>query len=340
MITVVVLLLSAVVLYGGVALGRSQQAEAPSAFERTWPEGVELLAARELDLTAGEYQWRITRLTAPVEDAEALEVRPGVLVAVSGPILVQVNDVETIRLNTGAALPLDDNDEIVVLSADDEPVEYLVVDLMESADVESDDTQSLVGPLTVPEGEYAILLLNLPVDLTDDQAPGQAIEDALRPGILISYTDEGIPAEIVPGQEYDRWIVALYPSSGPAEAIQTTEVQDPLPSVIPPTPQPTATPTATATATPTATSTPTATATATSTPTATATATATVTPTATATVAATATYTPTATATATVTPTATATATATVTPTATMAPTPTPTMIPPTETPVPTPTPI
>lgn len=310
-ITVVVLLLSSLAMFGGVALGRTQQAEPPSVLERTWPEGVELLAAQDLDLPAGEYQWQISTLTAPPEDAERLEVHPAILIAVSDAILVQINDVETIRLNSGAALPLQEDDEIVMTSAVDDPADYLLVELVNVDDVEPGDTENQVGPLTVPEGAFTMVLVNLPADATDTATAEEVIEEALRPGVLISHDDEGIPAEVVPGQEYDRWIVALYPSSDSAETPTPTPTKAPAQQSVPSrTTQPTATFTPTATATATATSTPTATATAI----------------------------PTVTATSTATATATATATPTTMPTATATSTPTPTMVPPTNTPVPTPT--
>ncbi|HEV2072564.1 MAG TPA: hypothetical protein VGR29_02885 [Thermomicrobiales bacterium] len=309
-IIVLLIILVALATYGGAAFGMNQEADSPSVVEREWPEGVELLAAQELDLEAGEYQWQITTLTAPAENAEPLEVRHGVLIALNGAILVGFDDDEVIRLNTGAALPLQDEDEeaeIAVTSAGDAPVEFLVVELVNLDDVEPDDTENEVGPLTVPEGAFTLVLVNLPAAVTDDTTAEQVIEDALRPGVLISHTDEGIPAEIVAGQEYDRWIVALYPSTDSPTATPTPTVAPPQQQAPPRTTLPTAT------STPTATVTPTATATATTTPTATATST----------------------------PTATATATATSTPTMvpptnTPVPTPTPTMVPPTNTPEPT----
>jgi hypothetical protein len=218
--SVVALLLVSLVALGDIALGAIQQSgsEPPSAAERAWPEGVELLAAQELDLPAGEYQWQNSTLAGPPRDGELLEVRPGLLIALNGAILVEVNDVETIRLQTGAALPLQDEDEIVVTSAGDAPVEYLVVELVSLTEVEPDDTENRVGPLTVPEGTFTMVLVNLPADVNDDATAQQVIESALRPGVSITHTDEGLPTEVVAGQEYDRWIVALYPSGELAES--------------------------------------------------------------------------------------------------------------------------
>jgi hypothetical protein len=239
--SVVALLLISLVALGDIALGATQQSgPAPlSAAERSWPEGVELLAAQELDLAAGDYQWQNSTLAAPPEDGELLEVRPAILIAVSGELLVEVNDVETIRLKTGAALPLQDEDEIVVTSASDDPAEYLLVELVNLDDAEPDNTENQVGPLTVPEGAFTMVLVNISADVNDDATAQRVIEDALRPGVSIAHTNEGIPTGIFPDMEYDRWIVALYPTGEPvatAELSDAPEAPEPtaLPTLVPP----------------------------------------------------------------------------------------------------------
>lgn len=318
----VLMLLAMLAVYGGTEVGGNQQSQAPSAAEMTWPEGVELLAAQALTLPSGEYQWQITTLTAPTQDAEPTDVHRGVLIAVNGAVLVEINQEDTIRLNSGAALILHENDSIVTTSAEDGEADFLMIELVTSEDAEPGETGSLVGPLEVPEGGFLMVLLNLPTDVNNDETAQQVIQGALRPGVSISHNGEGIPETVVSGEEYERWIVGLYPyadANGTVEGPEPGGTSAESPALVTPPiqarpPAATSTPTPTAVATPAATTTPT--------PTAAASPTATMTPTAT--------DTPTAT----VTATATATATATVTPTATS----TPTMIPPTPTPPPTPT--
>src|SRR5687768_5453371 len=115
----VAILLLVLSVYGSVVLGRSQPTatQVPSFDAASaWPDGVDLLAAQAISLPAGDYQWQITNLTALPDSGEPFEVHEGVLIAASGAVLVQINDVDTIRLNNGAALPVHEGDRVVATS--------------------------------------------------------------------------------------------------------------------------------------------------------------------------------------------------------------------------------
>lgn len=289
----------------------------PDVLEMTWPEGVELLAAQVFELDEDDYQWRISLLTTEDEPEQAIETGRGVVIAVSGAMLVQRNEGEFVRLEAGAALLLQEDDEVSVTSVSDEPVEYLIIELLPFAEDNTVDESSLVGPLEVSAGGYAMVLLNLPADATNETAAEQVIDGALRPGVSIAYTEDGIPDRLESDEEYDRFILALYPPYVEPTPVPTTVAPTAVPArptFVPAAPTTPATPTATATATATATNTP----------------------------SPTATITPTATATNTPTVTPTAATTNTPSPTPTNVPSPTPTDTPtavPTNTPVPTPLP-
>lgn len=320
------------VLSSGAVLGRAQDdasnAGATGILELQWPNGVELLAGRELPLDEAQYEWRITTLTAGEEPGEPIETGHGVLLAVSGTMHVLVDGTSLVELDAGAAMAIEEEQEIVAVSAGAVEVEYLLIELITAEDAErvvTSDTVELVGPVRVPDdGDYALVLLNLPVAVTIDMSPDQVIAGAIRPAVSIAHIENEIPESLSDSRNYDRWIVALYPladkapgASPTAEPAPTQAAAPPTSVPVPPTQPPTSTPAATPTATATATFTPTVTPTATITPTPTDTPTATVT----------STPTDTPTATATVTPTNTPvppTATATVTPTNTPVP-PTPT---------------
>jgi hypothetical protein len=325
------LLLLSLVLSLQLMLAASQQPDqqGTAAVRRNWPEGAELLAARELDLPAGEYEWRVSQLTASRTDAASFEANPGFVLSILDPILVQTNEEETLRLTDGAGAVLFDNDRVVVngegaTSSSD----VLIVELVGLSQPPSADSFP-VGPLTVPAGSYTMVLVNLPADIANETTIEAVIRGSLRPGVSIAHDDSGIPAPVDPATQYARWIIALYPSGsrGPVSApTVVTAGSSPVSSSTP-----AASPTATATATSPATPTYTPTWTPTVTPTFTPTWTPTVTPTPTDTP--TATVTPTPTDTPTVTPTATPTSTPTNTPTST----PTDTPVPPTNTPTSTP---
>jgi hypothetical protein len=319
------LIFLSLLISGQLVLGTSRQAteEGTAAANRSWPEGAELLAAHELTLSSGSYLWHITTRTITVddEDEESFETGPGIVIASSGDLLVQLNEVDTLRLAEGAALTLHDEDRVLITGANDDPASYLVVELLdEAAAADREDDGNQVGPLTVPAGDYTLALVNLAAEFTDDATVQEVLSDALRPGVSIIHNEEGVPDQREPNEEYDFWIVALYPvaTSTPTAEAPATDAGPGAPqaTVVATTPAPPASPTATLTASPTVTATSTATATATGMATNTPTSTPTVTPT--------------------VTPTATPTVTPTVTPTPTFTPTATPTDVPPTNTPEPT----
>jgi hypothetical protein len=316
----VVMVFSALTAIGQALPGSGQTRQLdtpmPTISEMSWPEGVELLAAQTFVLPEGDLQWRISIHQADDLRGQVFETGRGVVVAVNGTILLEVNGQDYIRLQQGAAYTLHEEDELTATSVGDDPVDVLVIELLPFAEDNTTSASNLVGPLSVEAGGHALVLLNLPSDSATTTEAREVISGALQPAVSIAYNDEGIPETLETGEEYGRWIVALYPPTPPST---------PPPAVPEETTAPPATP---ASSTPTTAATPTATATATVTPTATATATAT------ATVSPTPADTPTATATSTPsdTPTATATATATEAPTATNTPQP-PT---PTEEPEPT----
>lgn len=292
-----------------VVFGATWQETTPStALERSWPDGVELLAASELDVASGDYMWKTETGTVPSEPDDPRTTGPGVLVAVTGTLLAQLNESDTVRLEPGAALVLHEDDELVIASAHDTDADYLIVELLAENDVSTGD-ENVIGPIALDDGMHTLALLNLPFHQTDEATLDSVLEGSVRPGISIMHGEEGIPTSMATDGNFDRWVVLLYPyDDAPIEEPDLT-VPDapsgPIQPVAPASPAP-ASPTATseATGTPTAT--------ATSTPT----------------------TTPTATATATLSPTPTNTPTPTQSPTPTF--TPTPMQVPPTQTPMPT----
>jgi hypothetical protein len=322
-----VVLVSLLVALGLRSLGIAQQPGTTSpALERmaTWPNGVDLLAATGLDLRQGEYQWQMTKVTAQgMSGASAvpgspLTVEHGVLIAISGPVLVQVNGKDVVRVERGGGMLLKQGDQIVPVSPDSAPVEAELVEIVRLADVSTARTPDQTVPISIPEGGYTLILMNVPSELNDGSTPQKLIDGAIRPGISIAHTDNAIPAQLDPIVRYALWITALFPTgevktpeSGMVNVLPTRSAASPTAGS--PTAAASPTSTSTATATTTATATATETSTATDTPTATATATATVTPTPTDTP--TVTPSPTPTDTPTVTPSPTPTDTPTVTPT-------------------------
>lgn len=313
------LFLIGLVIPGQLVWGTNQQPDQDrtAAAGMTWPEGANLLAGQELTLPGAEYQWHITTPTTGPDATVAFDSGNGVIVAITDPILVQINTTDTLRLEAGAALTLHEHDHVVVDTAGDAPAKFLAIELLRTPDAAArTDGGNQVGPLQVPDGGYTLILVNLDAAHTDDPTVQQVLADALRPGVSIIHNDAGIPDQRDANQQYDLWITALYPNGAaappqaPASGGNTGQSQA---SAAATTPAPPASPTATSTMT--ATSTTTATATATTDPNATATPTSTPTNTPTVTPTATPTNTPT------VTPTATPTNTPTVTPTATMEPT-------------------
>ncbi len=346
---VIVSLVSVPVVFGS-AMRQTDEATT-TALDRAWPPGVQLLAASELDLDGGDWEWRVLTREAPGERGDPLPTGPGILIAVQGALLAQVNGTDTLRLEAGSALLLQDGDDVEIMGAIGPDLVLPVFLLIDLHDDEGDDAEGdRIGPMRLATGRHTLVLLNLPADEADEGTLDAVMTDAVRPGVSIMHGDEGIPETPDPAIVYDRWVVALHPSDDvPAEAPPVTQrvgsdapIQPLLPDASPagspgnaatstgtPTSTSTNTPTATATGTPTNTPTATATGTPTDTPTATPTFTPTDTPTATPT------FTPTSTPTNT--PTATPTSTPTNTPTAT--PTNTPTVAPPTATYTPTSTP-
>lgn len=192
------------------ALGRT------AASLRELPQGADLLAAQELTLTNDSFLWHVASEITPAEnvDAETIEVESGVIIASSGPILVQMNETDTIRLEAGASLTLHDKDSIIVTGAGDEPARYLVVELLSESDAgkrTGDGNQ--VGPLSVPDGEYTLALIHLDADHTDDATVQQVSSDSIRPGVSIIHDEDGVPEKRDPNTKYDLWIVALFPKS-------------------------------------------------------------------------------------------------------------------------------
>jgi len=311
---IIVVLLSLGGALGLRSFGIAQQPGTTSpALERmaTWPDGVDLLAATGLDLRQGEYQWQMTKVTAQgmsgasAPQGEPLTVEHGVLIAISGPVLVQVNGDDVVRVEQGGGLLLTQGDRIVPVSPDNAPVEAELVEIVRLADASTSRTPDQTVPVSIPEGGYTLILMNVPSEMNDGSTPQQLIEGAIRPGISIAHTDNAIPAQLDPMVRYALWITALFP---------TGEVQTPESGMV------NVLPTATTSASPFAGS-----PTAAASPTATSTATVTATPTETPTVTATPTDTPTATPTETPSPTPTDTPTVTPSPTPTDTPTATPT---------------
>lgn len=307
-----VLLLVALGGLGTSVLGQEDPDDGPSVLDLSWPEGVQLLAGQVVELDEDQYQWRVSMGQATGPTGEPNESGRGVVLGVTGAVMVEVDGVDATRLDAGDALLVHDEDEVSVANAADEPSDYLTIELLPFAEDNTTDAGNLVGPIDVDEGLYALVLLNLPADDTTGTTAEQVIDGALRPGVSIAYTEDGIPGQLDPNTDYDRWILALFP----LEVAST-----PVPPTIAPA-APTAPPATPSQSTPTA-------------PPATPTMTPTVTPTATATVTPTADVSPTPTDTPTVTPSP----TATDTPTATATATATPTEVPPTNTPEPSPTP-
>lgn len=235
---------------GYVTSGQDQQSDTrmPDVHEMSWPQGVEMLAAQVFTLEEGEVQWRVTTLEAAEEPGQSMETGRGVMVPVNGTLLVEVNGTDYVRLETGAALTFQSEDEIAVASATEAPVEYLMIELLPYADDNTTDESNLVGPVEVGDGGYALVLLNLPADMTTDMAAEQVIEGALRPGVSIAYTDEGIPDRLETDEDYHRFIAALYPAEDQATPVATSEpTSSPVAaqSIVPPTAvpvQPTAVP--------------------------------------------------------------------------------------------------
>lgn len=294
------------------------------ASRMVWPEGVDLLAAVELNLPGGGYDWQITVLTLDETDT-AFNARNGILVTASGTALVQVNGRETLRVERNDALAMFEGDRWQLRSADGERATVLVAELLPEWAPRTDDDASIIGRLDVPAGDATMILVNLDKDRAVDTAQEEVMQDALRPGVSIRHDEAGIPDAPDPSTSYDRWVIALFAYGGGQPA--------PVPTQPPTTPQPIASPTNPAT--PTVTGTPTTAGTPTNTPTATDTPTPTNTPMET--------YTPTPSPTSTDTPTPTPSPTPTDTPTPTPSPTPTNTPTPtpsptPTDTPTPTPT--
>lgn len=265
----------------------------------TWPEGADLLAALELDLTAGSWDWQVTTFTL---DGSAIAFAPesGIIVTAAGSALVQVNDRETMRLERNAALTMLRGDRWQIQAADDAGATVLVIELLPGGMARSGDDATVIGPLAVPGGKATLVLVNVDRDFASEATRDEVMRGALRPGVSIRHDETGIPATPEPDRTYDRWIIALLPHG-----------EQPVPVVThpPTTPMPVASPTipATPTVTPTSPATPTAT------------------------------TAPAATPTPTITPTNTPTPTPTPIPTNT--PTPTPTEVPPTAADTPTPTP-
>lgn len=236
-------------------------APASSILEMTWPNGVELLAGREMDLDEGQYEWVVTERVATDRPGDAVEVNPGVLLAVSGPIHVLLNGDSLVQLQAGAAMPIDEGDEIVVVSASAYDEDYLVIELLTSEDAErvvTGPTVDLVGPVRVLGGNHALMLMNLPVAVTIDLTPDQVIEGAIRPAVSIAHIGNQIPESLSDAHNYDRWIVALFPLADAApDATPTVAPPQPTAPPAPPTQAPPPPPPPTQPATPPATETPT-----------------------------------------------------------------------------------
>jgi len=314
MVIVALLLFALVVALGPGATGTARQATTPTpatspAFDllASWPKGVTLMAATELDLPSGSYEWHMTALTATDTLGDPIEVHRGVLIAVSGPVLVQINGTDVARVEQGAGLVLREGDEIRLQGEGVNPVDVETIELVRDTEFAPDDAPDQTVAITIPGGAYTHVLVNLPEELNDGSTAQEIIAGATRPGVSISHTEDEIPATLEPDRRYALWITALFPSGPGTSGTTTGGGSTPIPATTPTPPSsPVATitptmpgsPTVTATWTPTVTPTETATGTPTDTPTATATATPTDTPTATATatpteVPATATATPT-----------------------------------------------
>jgi len=218
------------------------------ASRMTWPEGATLLAAAELSLPAGSYDWQVTTL-ALTEDETAFISGNGVLVTASGNALTQLNGRETIRLERNAALTMGEGDRWQLRAADDERATALAIELVSAGAAHPGDDVAFVGPLDVPGGNATMVLVDLDKDLAADSAPDEVMQGALRPGVSIRHDQTGVPVAPEPNQPYDRWIVALFPHGGGQSApIATQPPTTPLPATSPTMP---ATPTATAPGTPT-----------------------------------------------------------------------------------------
>jgi hypothetical protein len=262
------LLFGSIAVYGQIVLGQGLPTGtgAPSVIGMTWPNGVELLAGHQLDLDAGDYEWRISTREAPTTPGEPVETGNGVVVAVSGSVLIERNESEIVRLERGAALTVGEGDSLVVVSDGEDPADFLLIELVEVSAPQPGNETDVVGPLTVQGGGHAMVLLNVPVAVTIDVTLDEIIDGSLRPAVSIAHTDNEIPETISASRNYDRWIVALFPPEEAPVVTEATSAPTSAPEVVPsPTTapsmpaSPTATATATATATETATNTPTST---------------------------------------------------------------------------------
>ena len=205
LIVVALLLLGVLVTFGPGAHGTTQQATPPAtspalALFTAWPPGVTLLAATELELTGDTYEWQVTALRATDAPGEVLDVHDGVLIAVSGPVLVQVNGTEVSRVAQGSALVLREGDQIRLLAETSQPVDVETVELAREADVAPDDTPDQTIPITLPGGTYTLVQANVPENLNEGTTPQQVIAGAIRPGVSISHTQDAIPATLAPGR--------------------------------------------------------------------------------------------------------------------------------------------
>lgn len=241
-------------------------ADATSILRLTWPNGVDLLAGHELTLGKPQYEWRVTTLTAEPDPGKPIATEAGVLIDVEGPIHVLDEAGALVRLDAGAAMATTKERTITVSADGEEPVSFILIELITSEQAErvvTSETLELVGPIRVPEkGDYAMVLLNLPVAVTIDMSADEVIAGAILPAVSIAHIGNVIPDDLGTTRNYDRWIVALYPlaESRPAASPSATTTPQPIA---------TATPTAIATATsePTSTTVPTATSVPTNTPT-------------------------------------------------------------------------
>ena len=263
-----------------------QPGEVSPALERarTWPDGIALMAATGLDLRAGEYEWQMTQLTAQETPGSEVIVEHGVLIAISGPVLVQVNGEDVVRVEQGRAMLLRQGDRILPVSETTTPVDVELVEIVRLADANPARTPDQAVPISITEGAYTLMLMDVPSELNDGATPQRLIEGATRPGVSIAHTENAIPAQLDPTVRYALWIAALFPNGqapAPTAGAPTTAAISVTasPTATIPTGSPTAMATATAPATTTATATTTVTATATATATPTNTPTATPSPT-------------------------------------------------------------
>ncbi len=266
------MLLALAALPGTRALAQTPEdtpnADATSILELAWPNGVDLLAGHELTLDKPQYEWRVSTLTAESDPGKPIATGPGVLIAVEGPIHVLDEAGALVRLDAGAAMATMNGRKITVSADGEEPVRFILIELITSEQAErvvTSDTLELVGPVRVPAtGDYAMVLLNLPVAVTIDMSPDEVIAGAIRPAVSIAHIGNVVPEDLGTARNYDRWIVALYPLAESRPAASPSATTPPQPTAVPVIPtrvpvQPTATVTPTATATATATSQPTST---------------------------------------------------------------------------------